>query len=371
MSKIMIPRIMVCTFILEAFRICFYMRYFYTCIGEYRSLKSKRIIFAALLVWWTFESFVACLFPESKQFSAMLYDFFWFLYELPFLLIMSFFYKGGVLQHLLTVLLVPFTYWAGKWVIAYTLFSTVYSIDNRQYLITTAAAVLLFCTLELILEKIGKSRRELERELLEQEIHIYENQFDVIRQSQNNIRSLKHDMKHHIKMLADMITADEKESALNYLASMGEFMENSEEYVVSGNAKIDSILNYMISKAKKSGIAIDWKIQIPEHLEISTFDINVILSNLFDNAFNALSYAANPTLYISMKYDRGILLIDMQNNYSANSFARETPEGHGFGLKNIRRIVEKYNGNLTTTYSNGNFHACVLLFLTEEENEVI
>ena len=125
----------------------------------------------------------------------------------------------------------------------------------------------------------------------------------------------------------------------------------------------------MISNAKKSGIDIGWKIQIPEHLEISTFDINVVLSNLFDNAFNALSYVAQPTLYVAMKYDRGILLIDMQNNYSMNAPASETSEGHGFGLKNIRRIAEKYNGNLTTTYDNGNFHASVLLFLVESEEK--
>ena len=164
-----------------------------------------------------------------------------------------------------------------------------------------------------------------------------------------------------------MVSADEKEGTLNYLASMGEFMENNEDYVVSGNAKIDSILNYMIAQAKKSGIAVDWKIQIPEHLEISTFDINVILSNLFDNAFNALSYVSCPTLYFSMQYDRGVLVIDMKNNYSTNAPASETSEGHGFGLKNIRRIAEKYHGNLTTTCNDGSFHACVLLFLAEEE----
>ena len=126
----------------------------------------------------------------------------------------------------------------------------------------------------------------------------------------------------------------------------------------------------MIAKAKKSGIAIDFKIQIPEHLNISTFDINVVLSNLFDNAFNALSHVACPTLFVSMKYDRGVLLIDMQNNYSINAPASETSEGHGFGLKNIRRIAEKYHGNLTTTYSNGNFQACVLLFLATEKVKV-
>ncbi len=43
---------------------------------------------------------------------------------------------------------------------------------------------------EMILEKEEKSRQEQERELLEQEVRIYENQFGIIRQSQQNIRAL-------------------------------------------------------------------------------------------------------------------------------------------------------------------------------------
>lgn len=353
----------ICTLILEAIRTFFYMRYLHTCIGEYRHKLPKRIILAAFLALWMFESAFVCLFPNSSQHHAMEQDLFFLLVEIPFLLIMSLFYKGSILRHMFIIFFVPFIYWQGKWIIVITIYSTRFFIDSLQYLTVTFVTVLLFCILEIVLENIGKSHRERERELLEQEIQMYENQFDLIRQSQTNIRSLKHDMKHHIKMLADMVTANEKDGALNYLASMGEFMENSEEYIVSGNGKIDSILNYMISKAKKSGIDVDWKIQIPEHLEISTFDINVILSNLFDNAFNALSYVSCPALYFSMQYDRGVLLIDMKNNYSPKDSISGISAEHGFGLKNIRRITEKYHGNLTTTCSNDNFHACVLLFL--------
>ena len=50
------------------------------------------------------------------------------------------------------------------------------------------------------IRKNGKNqKREQEREILEQEIRMYENQFEIIQQSQINTRSLKHDMKHHIK----------------------------------------------------------------------------------------------------------------------------------------------------------------------------
>ena len=360
------PIVTIFTLILEAIRTFFYLRYLHTCIGEYRRQSPKRIICAAFLALWMFESAFVCLFPNSIQFHAMEQDLFFLLIEIPFTLIMSVFYKGSVLRHLFISSLVPFIYWQGKYIVMSAIFSTMFFIDSLQYLTSTFVIVLLFCILEIVLENIGKSHRERERELLEQEIQMYENQFDLIRQSQINIRSLKHDMKHHIKMLADMVSADEKQSALNYLASMGEFMENSEEYVISGNGTIDSILNYMISRAKKSGIAIDWRIQIPEHLEISTFDINVILSNLFDNAFNALSYVSCPALYFSMQYDRGVLLIDMKNNYSGHPSSESSGE-HGFGLKNIRRITEKYHGDLSTTYNGGNFHASGLLFLAEED----
>lgn len=82
------------------------------------------------------------------------------------------------------------------------------------------------------------------------------------------------------------------------------------------------------------------EIQIPEQIEISTFDTNVILSNLLDNALNALSDIPNPTLEIFMKYDRGILYINIQNNCNheqpsihAILSAFEPENEHGYGLK--------------------------------------
>ena len=318
-----------------------------TCIGEYRI--SKRIVAVIFSALWIFESIIRCFSPYLFERFAMQGDAFFYVVEIVFILVVSLCYRGGVVRHLLMAVLLPSIYWIGKWVIVFALFS-INGIDSLQHFIAVAVAVVIFCILEIVWEKIGNSRQELERKLLEEEIRIYENQFDIIRQSQNNIRSLKHDMKHHIKMLTDMIAVEEKEAALDYLASMGAFMETSEEYVDSGNGRIDSILNYMISKAKNYGISVDWKIQIPEHLEISTFDINVILSNLFENALNALQNVTYPTLYILMKYDRGVLCISTQNNYSVNGSVPEVTGEHGFGLKNIHRIAEKYHGNLTITH---------------------
>lgn len=349
--------------ILAAVRICLYMRCLFTCIGKYR--VSKKIVTAVFAVLWLFEGFLVSISYIGSGIAAM--DLFFLLVEIPFLLAMSFCYQGKVAQRLLMAFILPIVYWIGKWSIASVLFTAV--TDRRQYLIATSISVSLFFVFGMILEKAGKSRQERERELLEQEVRIYENQFGIIRQTQHNIRALKHDMKHHIKMLTDMVSGGENEAALKYLASMGAFMENSEEYVATGNEKIDSILNYMISKAKNSGVDVSWKIQIPEHLEIPVFDINVILSNLFENAMNALADVTEPSFHIMMKYDRGILCISTHNNCSGKGQMSGVSEGHGFGLKNIRRIAEKYHGSLEALDRDGDYEANVLLFLEDANTE--
>lgn len=349
----------------DAIHIFILMRFCRNCIGVYR--VNRKISGIVVVVYWILSSYIRFL-PLSKKFYAS--DSLLITVEFIFLFIVSFFYQGKLIRRFIIMFSLPILYWGGKYMITLTLFHTT-RIENEQYIISTVISTILFGALGFALERVKISKQEQERELLKQEIRIYENQFEIIHQSQKNIRSLKHDLKHHIKMLSDLVSNGEKEAALEYLCEMGAFMENSEEYICSGNEKIDSILNYMIAKAKAEKINTDWKILIPEYLNISTFDINVILSNLFDNALNALSKVEEPHLYILMKYDRGVLCISVQNNCAdvqlvdkKSCLTNDINNEHGYGLKNIQRIADKYNGNLSTEYKDGIFTSSVLLFIT-------
>lgn len=349
---------------LDAIHIFILMRFCHNCIGVYR--VNRKISGIGVGVYWVLSSYIRFL-PFSKKFYAS--DSLLIIAEFIFLFIVSFFYQGKLIRRFIITFTLPILYWGGKYIITLTLFHKT-RIENEQYIISTVISAILFGALGFALERVKKSKQEQERELLKQEIRIYENQFEIIHQSQKNIRSLKHDLKHHIKMLSDLVSNGEKEAALEYLSEMGAFMENSEEYICSGNEKIDSILNYMITRAKAENINTDWKIIIPEYLDISTFDINVILGNLLDNALNALSKVEEPSLYILMKYERDVLCIVIQNScvdahlVDKNCLTIDIDNDHGYGLKNIQRIVEKYHGNLSTEYKDGIFTSSILLYIT-------
>lgn len=352
--------LMLVALLLEGVRIGCYMRGCSIWIGSSRG--SRRLIAAAFLVLWILESLLVCMFPQGRGREAMLCDLFFWLAEMPVLLVFSLGFRGGFLRHLLTAVFLPAIYWGGKWMMILALFSTI-AVTEHQYALATLLAVVLLAGLEFVMEKLKKSRQELERRLLQQELQAYEKQFALIRQSQEKIRALKHDMKHHMKMLRDLTAAGDTKGALSYLADMGEFMENGEEYVSTGNDQLDSILNDLIARGKQAQIAMEWKVQIPEDLKLAAFDLNVILSNLFENAFHALRQVPEPALSLLIRYDRGILCISTRNNYSPEESRRQEGEEHGYGLKNVRRIAEKYHGNLTVARRQGEFAADVLLYL--------
>ena len=90
-----------------------------------------------------------------------------------------------------------------------------------------------------------------DNDIYKQQTYAYQNQLEVIMESQNRVRALRHDMKNHILALQVLIQRKEVEEANQYLDSMKNFMTNPQEYVKTGNDMVDSLLNYKIQKARE------------------------------------------------------------------------------------------------------------------------
>lgn len=209
-----------------------------------------------------------------------------------------------------------------------------------------------------------------EKELLRQQNNAYINQFEIIQSSQNNIRRLQHDLKNHIFKIRDLANQEKKEELLAYLDSELEFIAVAKEYVHSDNDDINSILNYKIQEAKKSGASVQVCVKAPKKLGIQTFHLNVILGNLMDNAIQALNDSEQKQLNIDLELERGIMYITVENTYSGNVIwknkrlqtTKKDKFNHGLGISNVERIVEKYNGTMEIEYDKEKFCVSVLLY---------
>lgn len=241
-----------------------------------------------------------------------------------------------------------------------------------------AANFLMLYLYNLLLYSIS---RQYEMEMLKTQVQVYANQLNVIMQGEEKIKALRHDMKHHLNELMLLANKFGIAEIQEYIGQMKAFLQNPNELISSGNLEIDSVLNYMLQKAEKELTTVDIKVMLPENVRHS-FDINVLLGNLLENAIEAAGKTENKYLSVRITLKRGILKVKIENSFKSSRILWEEQKGkdtvvkttkpakgqHGIGLKNVKKIVEKYNGTMAVTTQGGIFCVNLLLYMARMGN---
>lgn len=213
----------------------------------------------------------------------------------------------------------------------------------------------------------------IEKRMFEQIAEAYAHQLELVQESQEQVNSLRHDMKHHIIELTFMIKENKNKEAIHYLHKMEKFMLNPKEHVSTGNKEIDSLLNYMLQRAEQVLEYVEIKVNIPNGIYWKNFDTCVILGNLVDNAIREASRSDEKFLKVEIYLKQGILIIFVENSFSNKIIetnltfksSQTSLKLHGFGFKNVKKVVEANKGEIKIDYSDHHFKVQVLLYLSE------
>jgi len=244
-------------------------------------------------------------------------------------------------------------------------------VVSRIAVLTISIIILSFNLMLYIFYMSMLDRFLYERENLElkQQMNIYERQIRSDIENNRKIRTIKHDMKHHIREINDLLMKDKIQQAKDYLHQISDDIINAQNIYNTGNEAFDGILNFYAEKYMNKSLELAVSVAIPENLEINIYDVNIILGNLLDNALeNALD---NSKVSMDIKYTAGMIHISMSNLYdgSINKIdghiisKKDDKDNHGYGLDSIKRIVDKYDGSMIKSYENGQFEVDIIIYL--------
>lgn len=219
-------------------------------------------------------------------------------------------------------------------------------------------------------ELLKSARDKLEKQLILGQNDAYEKQLSVIYDSQENISLFRHDMKNHLGTLQKYIYDSNNQEALKYIRNTFNTINSEFEYCKSGNYAIDSILNLKISQSKKFDIEVKCKVNVPNQLNIKSFDLNVVLGNLMDNAINGATKSAIKFIEILINFDCEVLIIEIKNSFDGiiktqNDKLISTHKekaGHGIGIESVKRAIKKYNGEISFDFDTKKFIAKAIIF---------
>ncbi len=231
--------------------------------------------------------------------------------------------------------------------------------------------VILLIAIFLVLALFVRQRQEQDQRVLQRQIMDMQSHIREVEQIYARIQGVRHDLGNHAQALSGLIHKGQYEEAKRYTSRLKEAGDGLAFEISTGNPITDVILNEKNKQAKEQNIRFVSRFSYPSCKHLDVFDVNIILSNGLENALEASRFAKEPFVELESRQVKNAWLIKIVNGVSedfspkdSNGFLRSTkntPQLHGFGLKNIREVAEKYYGKMEIAPAEGKDGKLVIL----------
>lgn len=258
-------------------------------------------------------------------------------------------------------------------VLAFAIMSDVNISDfDRLILGIIDFVVLLFTfSLYIIVTKLSNNY-EMERSnlIMKKQQDIYKAEIEITNKYISDISTVKHNMTNKILCMEDLIKNNDLQDAKTICNDLKNELKTIGSVINTGNVFLDSILNVIYNKALENNVKMTVRVNA-DLKRIESYDLITLIGNLGDNCIDCLKgmpmdnrkmhiYIVQRGNYYIMEVSNTVLGPVTKNNKELKTSKSNSRE-HGYGLKTVKNIVEKYYGKITFIEENGKFVVKILI----------
>ncbi|MDY4642406.1 MAG: GHKL domain-containing protein [Erysipelotrichaceae bacterium] len=206
---------------------------------------------------------------------------------------------------------------------------------------------------------------EIDKVNISNDLEIKNSELNYIKELYSSQRKMTHDYKNKLTTVKALINEGNTDKAREYTDTLLDSVIYHSKIISTNNDIVDALLNSKYYLCHSRNIVIQFKVDNLSNIPFTNDELIVILSNALDNAIEAASKCDNP--FIKLKIENNKLFVISIINSSkeviikANRIIKSHSPEHGYGLGNIKNIVDKYQGNLALDYRDGCFQLTVVV----------
>lgn len=245
-----------------------------------------------------------------------------------------------------------------------------YNEAKAELLLATVGIMLVNILTYYIFVKINKDvERETALVVLQQRVDNDKKNARDIEELYSKVCGTHHDLLLHFSTVSRLLDEDPDKARAYIKDVTHNQLDTIKTLIKTGNDCFDAIANAKIALCEKHRIVTRIYVKKDSLNGLSRDEIVTLFGNLLDNAIEASKDSTRKIIRLDVRADDGFLSILLKNTIDksvldANSELRTTKKEkayHGFGVKNIKRIINKYNGFIDYYEEDGYFVCDIML----------
>lgn len=242
--------------------------------------------------------------------------------------------------------------------------------------LTDYQLLVLFTTISVVLilfiqfSTLHQSRTEEEKRIIEQLLRAEENR-RTMRQDTIDIINMKcHDLRYHLDEYRKANADDKHAQFFAEVANSIGIYDNTPD---TGNSALNALFAEKLLYCNANDITVSYIIDAAAIEKMDPADISSLFGNAIDNAIQSVEHEEKEKRIISISAQKkGTFGQIIVSNYCAKKpkmrdglpVSEKDSNLHGFGVRSIRYIAEKYKGNMLIDCKDNMFTLSILLPLS-------
>lgn len=219
-------------------------------------------------------------------------------------------------------------------------------------IIKLAIALLMLGVYSILMFLFTSIKNEMEArhnaQLSALQLSALQSRMEAVQAAENVIRTERHDLRHRLQAVAELIARGNREEALAFLDAATKRLDEQKEVRWCHPPVLDAVFSSYFDQANNEGIHVTAKISLPDMLTVDEGALAIVVANALENAIHANLKLPQKQREICCKMvgSPGIMLeISNPCNEDVTFDAEGLPvahrEGHGLGVQSISAFCQK------------------------------
>lgn len=210
---------------------------------------------------------------------------------------------------------------------------------------------------------------EAERVWLERQLSMQKEHYRQLTDQVEKARIATHDLRHHMRILSELAHKNAYDQIEKYLENYAPRLTQQEVVTFTNHQMADAVLNHYASLIHQKGALFDARLILPADLQFPDDEFCILLSNLLENALDAISRQKNGKRYVYLRGEQadGKIRLVMDNSFDGilkkekGRFLSSKRNGFGTGILSVQSQVRRFGG-LASFHADGNvFRVSILI----------